>query len=299
MLDSVSINQLRAFVAIADVGSFSGAARELRRAQSAISHAITALESALGVELFERNTRKAQLSPAGRSLLPDARAVISRTEEMKHRAVSIAQTGVPQISIAVDVYFPRTRLIDSLRTLQAAVPTAVINLRMTTMQGGEHLVLDGTCSLAVVIADVPETNPGAIERHWLCETPMITVCAPTHPLASSPEPISLEEFRRHIQLVVTDNQPGAEKTQMGVAGERRWLLNDLGAKHDLLKAGLGWGHMPAHLVSSDVATGTLVELKRRAWHLRPLTFMVARRRGHDASACETKLVELIGGLGTG
>lgn len=298
MLDSVSINQLRAFVAIADVGSFSGAARELRRAQSAISHAITALESALGVELFERNTRKAQLSPAGRSLLPDARAVISRTEEMKYRAVSIARTGVPQISIAVDVYFPRARLIDSLRTLQAAVPTAVINLRMTTMQGGENLVLDGTCSLAVVIADVPETNPSAIERHWLCETAMITVCGPTHPLAYSPDPISLEEFGRHIQLVVTDNQPGAEKTQMGVAGKRQWLLNDLGAKHDLLKAGLGWGHMPAHLVSGDVADGTLVELKRRAWHLRPLTFMVARRRGHDASAWETRLVELMVGLGT-
>jgi DNA-binding transcriptional LysR family regulator len=56
------------------------------RAQSAISHAITALESGLGVELFERDTRKAQLSPTGRNLLPDARAVISRTEEMKNRA---------------------------------------------------------------------------------------------------------------------------------------------------------------------------------------------------------------------
>ena len=80
-----------------DQGSFSGAARELRRAQSAISHAIKALESAFDVELFERNTRKATLTAAGRSLLPDARAVISRTEEMKTRAVSIAEAGVPQV----------------------------------------------------------------------------------------------------------------------------------------------------------------------------------------------------------
>ena len=96
------INQLRAFVAVCDQGSFSGAARELNRAQSAISHAIKALESAFDVELFERNTRKATLTAAGRSLLPDARAVISRTEEMKTRAVSIAEAGVPQVSIAVD-----------------------------------------------------------------------------------------------------------------------------------------------------------------------------------------------------
>jgi len=296
MLDGVTINQLRAFVAVCDEGSFSGAARRLKRAQSAISHAITALESALRVELFERDTRKAELSPAGRSLLPDARAVISRTEEMKNRASSIAKTGVPQISIAVDVYFPRAHLINCLRTLQADVPTATINLRMTTMQGGEDLVLAGMCSFAVTVADVPQVNPSTVERHWLCETRMVTVCAPSHPLASSSEPISLEDFGRHIQLVVTDNQPGAEKTQMSVAGERQWLLNDLSAKHDFLKAGLGWGHMPAHLVIDDLATGALIELKRRAWHIRPLTFMISRRRGHDASACETKLVKLIGSI---
>jgi len=296
MIDSVTINQLRAFVAACDQGSFSGAARVLKRAQSAISHAITALESALRVELFERDTRRAELSPAGRSLLPDARAVISRTEEMKNRATSISKIGVPQISIAVDVYFPRAHLIDCLRTLQSDVPTATINLRMTTMQGGEDLVLAGTCSLAVTVADVPQVNPSTIERHWLCETRMVTVCAPSHPLASSSEPVSLEDFGRHIQIVVTDNQPGAEKTQMSVAGKRQWLLNDLSAKHDFLKAGLGWGHMPAHLVIDDFATGALIELERRAWHIRPLTFMISRRRGHDVSACETKLLELIGSL---
>ena len=106
MLDNVTINQLRAFVAVCDQGSFSGAARKLNRAQSAISHAIKALESAFDVQLFERNTRKATLTAAGRSLLPDARAVISRTEEMKTRAVSIAEAGVPHVSIAVDTYFP-------------------------------------------------------------------------------------------------------------------------------------------------------------------------------------------------
>jgi len=129
MLDNVAINQLRAFVAVCDQGSFSGAARELRRAQSAISHAINALESAFDVELFERNTRKATLTAAGRSLLPDARAVISRTEEMKTRAASIAEAGVPQVSIAVNTYFPRTHLIECLRSLQADFPAVAIKAK--------------------------------------------------------------------------------------------------------------------------------------------------------------------------
>ncbi|AUT64288.1 LysR family transcriptional regulator [Paraburkholderia terrae] len=294
MLDNVTINQLRAFVAVCDQGSFSGAARELMRAQSAISHAISALESAFDVLLFERNARKATLTAAGRSLLPDARGVISRTEEMKMRAVSIAEAGVPQVSIAVDTYFPRAHLIECLRTLQADFPTVAINLRMTTMQGGERLVLEGTCALAVTITDVPEVSPGTIERQHLCEAQMVTVCAPSHPLAAIAGPIPREEFGRHIQLVVTDNQPDAEKTQQGVASERQWLVNDLGAKHDLLRGSLCWGHMPHHLVAEDLANGTLVELRRRAWHMRPLTFMVSQRRGYSFSECETRLVELLG-----
>jgi DNA-binding transcriptional LysR family regulator len=161
----------------------------------------------------------------GRGPQPAVRAVISRTEEMKTRAVSIAEAGVPQVSIAVDTYFPRAHLIECLRSLQADFPTVAINLRMTTMQGGERLVLEGTCALAVRITDVPELSPGTTERQRLCEVQMVTVCAPSHPLAAIAGPIPREEFGRHIQLVVTDNQPDCGKDPTGsrrrtpVAGE--------------------------------------------------------------------------------
>jgi hypothetical protein len=52
--------------------------------------------------------------------------------------------------------------------------------------------------------------------------------------------------------------------------------------------------MPRHLVEEDLATGVLVELQRRAWHMRPLTFMISQRRGYSFSECETRLVELLG-----
>ncbi|MDN5882445.1 MAG: substrate-binding domain-containing protein, partial [Nitrosospira sp.] len=180
-----------------------------------------------------------------------------------------------------------------LRALERESPTAVINLRITTMQGGEALVLAGDCTLAVTILDVPELDINAIERDWLCETQMATVCAPTHPLASIGRSISLEEFAQHVQLVVTDNQPDAEQSQSGVAGERQWLINDLGAKRDLLMAGLGWGHMPLHLVAEDLAQGRLVKLRRRAWHVRPLAFALSRMRGSELSAFEERAVQLL------
>ena len=293
MLDSVTLNQLRTFVAVSDEASFSGAARQLRRAQSAVSHAIAALEQALAVELFERDVRKATLTAAGRSLLPDARAVIARTEEMKTRARSVAKLGAPHLSLAVDVYFPRAKLAGCLRALQGGAPMATIDLRMTTMQGGEALLLENAVSLAVTIADVPELRPSAIERHYLSETAMVTVCAPSHALADHQRAVSREDFSRHVQLVVTDNRPATENWQRGVASERHWLVNDLSVKCDLLRAGLGWGHMPLGLVTSDLVAGSLVEIKRRDWHLRPLTFMVSRPRGHELSTCEAAIVKLL------
>src|SRR3546814_13831659 len=77
---------------------------------------------------------------------------------MKHRVCAIANAGVPQVSVAVDAYFPRASLTDCLRTLQAEFPTAAINLRITTMQGGENLVLEKTCALAITIENVPEVR---------------------------------------------------------------------------------------------------------------------------------------------
>jgi DNA-binding transcriptional LysR family regulator len=299
MLDTITINQLRTFIAVCEESSFTGAARRLRRAQSAVSHAIAALETALRVALFERDARRASLTAAGRSLLPDARAVVARTEELKNRAKSISADGAPTLSIAVDTYYPRAPLIESLRILEREVPTAVINLRITTMQGGEALVLEGDCSLAVTVADVPEIKRSAIERHYLCETRMVTVCAPTHPLASIGRAISLDEFSAHVQLVVTDNQPAADKTQRGVAGERQWSVNDLGAKRDLLIGGLSWGHMPVDLVADDLASGRLIELQRRAWHLRPLVFVLSRMRGSELSGFEEKAVHLLADRVTG
>jgi hypothetical protein len=48
------------------------------------------------------------------------------------------------------------------------------------------------------------------------------------------------------------------------------------------------------MVAEDLANATLVELQRRAWHMRPLTFMISQQRGYSFSECETRLVELLG-----
>ena len=77
MLDGVSLDQLRAFIASADEGSFSAAARKLRRAQSVVSEMVSGLEGQIGVTLFDRSGRYPVLTPEGAVLLADARGISS------------------------------------------------------------------------------------------------------------------------------------------------------------------------------------------------------------------------------
>src|SRR6266849_1705152 len=89
MLDGVSLDQLRTFIAAADEGSFSAAGRRLRRAQSVVSQTLANLEGQLGVKLFDRSGRFPVLTNQGRALLVDARTVAGDVDRFKARAKSL------------------------------------------------------------------------------------------------------------------------------------------------------------------------------------------------------------------
>ena len=78
MLDALTLDQMRTFVAVADSGSFRAAAGRLSRVQSAVSHAIGNLESHLKIALFDRSGHRPTLTPEGRALLADVRAILAK-----------------------------------------------------------------------------------------------------------------------------------------------------------------------------------------------------------------------------
>jgi DNA-binding transcriptional LysR family regulator len=85
MSDALTLDQMRSFVAVAEVGSLRAAAGRLSRVQSAVSHAIANLEVRLGVALFDRSARRPRLTPEGQALLADARAVLLKVDTMRAR----------------------------------------------------------------------------------------------------------------------------------------------------------------------------------------------------------------------
>ena len=69
--------------------------------------------------------------------------------------------------------------------------------------------------------------------------------------------INTHVLRRHFQLVLTDRSTLTAGRDYGALSGRAWRLADLGAKHSMLLAGLGWGNMPSDLVPNDIAQGRL------------------------------------------
>jgi DNA-binding transcriptional LysR family regulator len=256
MLDAVSLDQLRVFQAICETRSFSAAARRLRRAQSAVSHAVASLEAALGVALFDRSGRMPTLTAAGLVLADDARAVIARVEEMKGRANSIAQHIEPALAVAVDAFMPRTPLICALHGLEQQFPHLPITLFTEALGGVEERLLNGSSTLGIVCGWLP-TASDTLERRFLVEVEMVSVVAATHPLAALNGPVSRAVLQDHRQLVLADSSSTADRHQGGVISNRIWRFADLPTRHAFLLAGFGWCNMPLHLVNDDLQAGRL------------------------------------------
>jgi DNA-binding transcriptional LysR family regulator len=258
MLDGVSLDQLRTFIAAADEGSFSGASRRLRRAQSVVSQAVANLEGQIGVALFDRSGRYPRLTPEGSVLIADARAIVAGVDGLKARARGMAQGLEPELSVAVDVLTPMRGLTEAARAFAVEYPATPLRLYVEVLGGTYQHVLDGRCAFGIVgslaltpASLVSERMPGVV---------MVMVAARDHPLAAIAGEIPRAELARHVQLVLTDRSQLSAGREFGVMSPNTWRLGDLGAKRDFLLSGLGWGGMPLLAVADDLAAGRLVEL---------------------------------------
>src|SRR5579872_2726381 len=145
MLDGVSIDQLRTFIAAADEGSFSAAGRRLKRAQSVVSQTLANLEAQLGVQLFDRTSRFPMLTDAGRSLLVDARTATASMDLFKARAKGLSGGLEPELSVVVDVMFPIRNLTCAVAAFQTEFPATPLRLYVEALGAVLAPVADGRC----------------------------------------------------------------------------------------------------------------------------------------------------------
>lgn len=258
MLEGITLDQLRVFIAAAEERSFSAAGRRLNRAQSVISQSVANLEAQLEVTLFQREGRYPVLTEAGKMLLADAKAVTGSMAALKTRARGMAAGIEPELAVAIDVMFPMSVLTCAAARFGEAFPTTPLRIYVEALGGVAKAVLDGQCSLGVV-GSLPITAPALVSERLL-GVEMVCVAAPRHPLAQIQGALTECDLNQHVQMVLTDRTELSKGQEFAVLSSRNWRLADLGAKHAFLRAGLGWGGMPLEMVQRDLDEGQLVEL---------------------------------------
>jgi DNA-binding transcriptional LysR family regulator len=298
MLEAVSLDQLRMFIAAAEEGSFSAAGRKLRRAQSLVSQTILNLEDLLGVKLFDRTAKSPRLTDAGRALLQEARGIVDGMDGFKARARAMAEGVEPELAVVLDVVYPMSALTKAVGVLRQQFPTTALRLYVEALGGVVQAVQSGSCSIGV-IGTLPAI-PNDLHREALCDVSFVTVVASNHALAARRSPLSTGELAKHVQLVLTDRTPITEGQMFGVLSPLTWRLADMGAKHAFLLAGFGFGHMPLWMVQDDLARGRLAKIRIQGFPERAqlLALQAVYRKDAPPGPAGRSFIEQLKGTGS-
>lgn len=250
-----SLDQMEAFVAVADHGSFSAAARARGQAQPGISVAIRTLERRLGYPLFDRSVYRPQLTAEGLALLPHARRVTAEAHAAAVAARAIRERD-STLAISVDGACPTELLLPALAALRRDVPGFSVALFGDALDGVPKRVASEAAEIGIAssFADIP----AGLNRIAVTSVGFRIVAAAAHPLAQHPSPA--EALADHVQIVMMDASGTLASREFGIMGRQIWKTSSHAALREMLLAGLGYAVVPDHLCARDIAEGRLCPL---------------------------------------
>lgn len=260
MLDGLTLDQMRIFVAVANSGSFRGGAGKVARVQSAVSHAIANLEAELGITLFDRAGHRPVLTPEGRALLANARDILLRVDAMRARARGLDQGVELELSLVIDTLFPLDLVGRALTEMRAQFPSVAIRLSVEPLGGPIAGLLEQRCQLAIAVGE--DFRDPRVALQAVSAVPIVAVVAAGHPLARQDpaKSLAISDIADYLQIVLTDPTPLSGDRDFGVISTQTCRVNTQDVKHALIRAGLGWGRLPLWVVERDLGEGRLVRL---------------------------------------
>jgi DNA-binding transcriptional LysR family regulator len=275
---NLTLKQLRAFVAVAETGSFTTAAHHLSVTSSALSLTIKELESAVGARLFERTTRQVNLAPAGRDFLPSARKLVDDLD----RAVE----GIRDYQVSARGVL---RIASSPMYAGTLVPRLALDYRRQYPGVKVHVIDAVTDQVAVRVASgeadigiAPERSvPHDVIQTQLFRDPLRLVCPADHPLAAQ-EQVQWAEVLRYPFISLPLDYAATLRANLAVHSESLSLepaiyVNFITTAFALVEAGEGITVQPSAAEALAAAYGLVARalheplIERRICLLRPRT----------------------------
>lgn len=252
----------RTFLAISDTGSFTAAARQVGRTQSAVSQQVKRLEDALGQPLFERSATTVGLTEYGKLLLRPARAVIETHDEAIAGFRRTTFEGVVVIGVA-DAYVNRI-LADVAREFRTILPDATISVVIDDSLGLSRRIADGTVDLAFVTeGNCPTRGPVAFRDRLVVVGPAAVDLSQEDPL-----PVAVWDERNQDEVPLV-----AALERMGRKYRPVYVCRSVHAQHVAVTSGLA----VAVLVEGSMVPGERAYLEPEGFGvLRHLSIRIER-----------------------
>ena len=244
---------LRAFVAVADLGSFRAASVALHLSQPALSRRVDKLEQALGFRLFERTTRKVELNAMGRSFIPKARHVINELESALLGMMDLSDRLYGQVSIACIPSAVGNFLADVVQEFHRQFPR--IHVRLIDETAAEILLAVARSEADFGVSYLGTQEPD-LEFEPLVEEAFVLACRPEHPLARRKQVrwAELAEYECVTLAPGSGNRMLIDQALSASAARPKWTceVRHVPALVSLIVAGIGVGAVPRFAVSGGM-----------------------------------------------
>ncbi|MBU0809905.1 MAG: LysR family transcriptional regulator [Gammaproteobacteria bacterium] len=262
---------LNAFIAIAELGSFSEAAERLHLTQPAVSKRIASLEQQLNVRLFDRLGREVSLTEAGRALLPRSYQILNVLDDTRRALTNLNGEISGRLTLATSHHIGLHRLPPLLRAFTRAHPQVALDIQFLDSEVAYEEVLHGRAELAVIPL-APETRePVHAVAVW--DDPLDFVAAPEHELARKGA-ISLADIAHHPAVFPGGNTFTHHIVQrlfeaQGLTPNIAMSTNYLETIKMMVSIGLAWSVLPRTMLDDQVARLPLpgVQLTRQLGYI--------------------------------
>lgn len=283
-----------AFLAAAELGSFSKAADHLYITQPAVSKRIAMLEEQLGRQLFDRIGKRVMLNEAGHALLPIAERIMQDVRESQKVIDNLSGNVSGHLSLVTSHHIGLRRLPDTLKQYAIDYPQVRLDLAFMDSENACQKIEQGSYELGVVT--LPLTPSKRLKVSSLWNDPLCIVVAANHPLVALADKQSitlnqLAKFSAILPAVGTYTRTVIEKPIIQKHGALDVILetNYLETIHMMVSIGLGWSALPRTMLDSS-----LVEIKVKGLHIER-TLGIVQHDGRSLSNAGKAFIEILKG----
>ena len=241
---------LKAFITVAEIGSFSEAADRLYLTQSAISKRIALLEQQIGKRLFDRIARQVSLTEAGNELLPRARRILQEYENALQAINDLSGEASGTLRLAISHHLGLHRLPPILKQFAQQYPNVTLDIEFMDSEKAYEKILHGESEVAVITLALESHHNINSKKIW--NDPLRFICAQDHPLAALKQPALQDLAEYPIILPGLNTYTGRIIQNLfqkeGIPLTAPMSTNYLETISTMVEIGLGWSVLPETLV---------------------------------------------------